>query len=85
MIFGQLSGVSPNGSGSSMNIVFKYILRFLQRRCDHKHLRADLAEGCFAWAHKTDDGASVKWCPVCGAVQIGDCGFLRVPQPTWEK
>jgi hypothetical protein len=63
-----------------MNHLFRLILRWLQRRCEHEELRADLLEG-------DARDLAVRWCPVCGAVQVvypSTTGVkLRLPEPTW--
>lgn len=58
------------------------ILRWLQRRCQHKALKADILEGC-------GGVYAVRWCEVCGAYWLTidgtPCGAgPRMPEPTWE-
>lgn len=58
-----------------------WLLRFLQRRCRHYALRADILEGC-------GEVYSVRWCATCGAIWTvidgTPCGNPRMPEPTWE-
>lgn len=57
------------------------VLHWLQRRCQHKALKADVLEGC-AYPH------SVRWCETCGAIWLviegTPCGSPRMPEPTYE-
>lgn len=59
----------------------RWLLRWLQRRCQHRALKADILEGC-AYPH------GVRWCETCGAIwtTIGGtpCGLPRYPEPRWE-
>lgn len=59
-----------------------WLLRRLQRKCQHWALKADILEGC-------SDCYSVKWCETCGAVWLfidgSPCGLPRMPEPTWER
>lgn len=71
-----------------MNWICKRLLRFLQRQCDHRAMKADLLEGDVS-TH------GVRWCETCGAVSISrfgtksePCtgyGSIRMPEPTWES
>jgi hypothetical protein len=55
--------------------LWRWLLRWLQRKCQHSAMKADILEG---------DGAEpAKWCETCGAVRIGNRP-LRECQPTWE-
>lgn len=61
---------------------WRRLLRWLQRKCRHAALKADVLEGdggCF----------SVRWCETCGAVWLTidgcPCGMPRMCEPTWEK
>jgi hypothetical protein len=60
---------------------WRWLLRWLQRKCQHKALKADILEGC-GGVH------AVRWCETCGAVwTVCDgtpCGNPRMPEPTWE-
>lgn len=65
-----------------MNRMFRIALRWLQRRCDHADMRADIGEGSLQYMHERGSLAEIKWCPTCGAVKVGS-GELRMPEPTW--
>lgn len=57
------------------------LLRWLQRLCRHRGLKADIMEGsCGVHA--------MRWCETCGAIwRVLDgtpCGNPRMPEPTWE-
>jgi hypothetical protein len=58
------------------------LLRWLQRRCNHRALKADILEGC-------GGVYSVRWCETCGGVWVvvdgTPCGWVRMPEPTWES
>ena len=60
---------------------WRRILRWLQRKCQHHAMKADILEG----GH---DCISVKWCETCGAVWLAidgsPCGMPRLCEPTWE-
>lgn len=63
--------------------LWRWLLRWLQRKCQHHALKADILEGC-------SPDHSVRWCETCGAVWIAidgsPCGYgPRMPEPTWEK
>lgn len=64
-----------------MHRLYRALLRWLQRKCQHKAMKADLLEG--------DAGPyAVQWCETCGAVCVvvdGRPRYLRMPEPTWEK
>lgn len=57
-----------------------WLLRLLQRRCQHPKMVADIMEG------QVRDQA-LRWCPTCGAVSyvIDGCpaGEPRICEPTW--
>ena len=57
------------------------LLRWLQRKCHHKALKADVLEGCGGCY-------ALRWCETCGAVWLcidgTPCGNPRMPEPTWE-
>lgn len=57
------------------------LLRWLQRRCQHRALKADILEGC-AYPY------AIRWCETCGAywmtIEGTPCGSPRLPEPTWE-
>lgn len=63
-------------------ILWRRLLRWLQRKCQHAAMKADLLESCGGWH-------AVRWCETCGAVWLvldgTPCGNPRLPQPTWEK
>jgi len=56
-------------------------LRWLQRLCRHRGLKADVLEGC-------GGVYSVRWCETCGAVWLvidgTPCGSPRMCEPTYE-
>lgn len=57
-----------------------WLLRLLQRRCEHWNLKADILEAC----SKT---YSIRWCATCGAYSIVTAGApspIHLPEPTWE-
>lgn len=58
-----------------------WLLRWLQRRCQHYALKADILEGCGGYY-------SIRWCETCGAVWLvcdgTPTGMPRLPEPTWE-
>jgi hypothetical protein len=58
-----------------------WLLRLLQRRCQHYALKADILEAC-------GDVYAVRWCETCGAVWLvidgTPCGNPRMCEPTWE-
>lgn len=62
--------------------LFAWLLRLLQRRCQHYALKADILEGC-AYPH------AVRWCETCGGIwttiEGTPCGWIRLPEPTWEN
>lgn len=63
-----------------MNWLTKRVLRWLQRRCRHEQMVADVLEGC-AEPHE------VAWCPTCGALRIKHArGYAnqRQCEPTWS-
>lgn len=57
------------------------LLRWLQRRCQHDALKADILEG-------SADPHGVRWCETCGAIWTTidgtPCGSPRFPEPLWE-
>jgi hypothetical protein len=58
-------------------------LRWLQRKCEHAALKADILEAC-------GGDYSVRWCETCGAVWVTidgtPCGgFPRLPDPDYER
>lgn len=59
-----------------------WLLRWLQRKCQHYAMKADLLEG------GSRDHA-VRWCETCGAswITVGGtpCGLPRMCEPTYEK
>lgn len=58
-----------------------WLLRFLQRRCQHYALKADILEAC-------SRTYSVRWCETCGAFCVVTDGAptpMRMPEPTWER
>ena len=60
--------------------LWAWLLRWLQRKCQHYALKADILESC-------SRDYSVRWCETCGAISIvGDCSGtpLRLCEPTWE-
>ncbi len=59
-----------------------WLLRWLQRKCKHHTMKADLLEGdCPPYA--------IRWCETCGAVLYvldgTPCGVPRMCEPMWEK
>jgi hypothetical protein len=62
--------------------IWRRVLRWLQRKCRHKAMKADILEGCHPYY-------SVRWCETCGAVWLAidgsPCGMPRMPEPTWES
>lgn len=60
----------------------RWLLRWLQRRCHHYALKADILEAC-------GGDYAVRWCETCGAVWLvcdgTPTGEPRMPEPTWEK
>jgi hypothetical protein len=59
-----------------------WVLRRLQRRCQHWALKADIIEGCAAPYY------AVRWCETCGAICTvidGTPTPMRSPEPTWEQ
>lgn len=58
-----------------MNWIFKRLLKWLQRRCEHKAMKADLLEG-------DSREFAVAWCEECGAVRINQ-REIRMCEPTW--
>jgi hypothetical protein len=58
-----------------------WLLRWLQRRCQHYALKADILESC-------DRVYSVRWCETCGGVWVvvdgTPQGWLRMCEPTFE-
>lgn len=61
---------------------WRWLLRWLQRKCQHAALKADLLEACA-------DPWAVRWCETCGAVWVvldgTPMGNPRMPEPTWEQ
>lgn len=58
-----------------------WLLRLLQRRCNHYALKADILEGC-------GGDYSVRWCETCGAICTSIDGTptpMRTCEPTWER
>lgn len=59
----------------------RWLLRWLQRRCHHYSLKADVLEG--------GGGVyAVRWCETCGAIQLTCDGTprpFRNCEPTWER
>jgi hypothetical protein len=59
-----------------------WLLRWLQRRCKHHTMKADILEG-------SAGVFAVRWCETCGAVLVvvdgTPCGNPRLCEPTWEK
>ena len=62
--------------------VWARLLRWLQRKCNHHALKADILEGCGGYY-------AVRWCETCGAVWLvcdgAPTGLPRLPEPTWER
>lgn len=65
-----------------MGYLWRRALRWLQRKCRHAAMKADILEGDAA-------GLAVRWCETCGAVQRvaggNPYGPPRLPEPTWER
>ena len=60
-----------------MRRIYEWMIRALQRCCDHRDAEKDILEGC---AGKY----TVTWCRVCGAHKVrvnNDEPFWSVPQP----
>lgn len=61
--------------------LWRRLLRWLQRKCRHYALKADVLEGC-------GGDYQLRWCETCGAVWMvidgTPCGNPRMPEPTWE-
>jgi hypothetical protein len=60
--------------------IYRWLLRWLQRKCQHNALKADILEGC-------SKDYSVRWCETCGgfAIVVGGTPCpVRMPEPTWE-
>lgn len=60
--------------------LWRWLLKWLQRKCQHYSLKADILEGC-------GDSYAVRWCETCGAISIvidGTPTPMRDCEPTWE-
>jgi hypothetical protein len=58
-----------------MNRLLRMVLHWIQRRCDHVEMKADILEG--------EGRSTVAWCETCGAVRINN-REIRTPEPTWH-
>ena len=61
--------------------LWAWLLKWLQRKCQHYAMKADILEGC-------SRTYSVRWCETCGAVwpivNSTPTGNPRLCEPTWE-
>lgn len=61
--------------------LLRWPLRWLQRRCRHHALKADVMQGCCG-------NFALRWCETCGAIWMTiegtPCGSPRMCEPTWE-
>src|SRR5262245_41396861 len=61
--------------------LWAWLLRRLQRKCNHYAMKADVLEGC-AYPY------NVRWCETCGAflltIEGTPCGSPRRCEPTYE-
>lgn len=59
----------------------RWLLRLLQRQCQHYTMKADILEGC-------GGDYQVRWCETCGAIMLivdgTPSGNPRRPEPNWQ-